>query len=275
MKYPFLLFLLSSIFCFSKPRDVEKKASTTNHWEKVVLRNDVKFRNWDNINYGSSFLIKLDTGIIACTAREFAGRSGRREKTLRIKDFPNELISWKMYRLNSLTDYVSVKSLALENRIEKKILIGSLILPFLAFSVEIHSNTIESLEPDVNKIRNKDTLYVVGYGSENKINVVEGIVETWDNSNYLSDIEELRIRTTQFLGDCNYVGSPILNKSGKVIGVLNRAYALRMNKKGKIIHDQKNPPGSYWNFFVGGTMMRTILGKDYGSKKIVNDKRSL
>ena len=135
----------------------------------------------------------------------------------------------------------------------------------MTFSIEKPVNTISALEPDVSATKNKDTVYIVGYGNENQIKVIEGIVETWDNSKY-TDFE-LRIHTKEFLNDWNYVGSPIMNKEGKVIGVFNRAYALKKNKKGKIISDNKNPPNSYYDFFVEGTTMRLILGKNYGKKK--------
>lgn len=111
-------------------------------------------------------------------------------------------------------------------------------------------------------IKNKDTVYIVGYGIENKINIVKGVVETWNNSKH-ADLE-LRIRTEQFLDHWNYVGSPIVNEEGKVIGVFNRAYGLKKDKKGRIISDSKNSANSSYDYFVNGTTMRLILGKNYG-----------
>lgn len=61
----------------------------------------------------------------------------------------------------------------------------------------------------------------------------------------------------------NFVGGPIVDKYGKAVGVINRAYRLNMSKKGKIINDNKIVEGSYFEYFVNGTSMRAILGKDY------------
>lgn len=120
MKFSIIIILLSSVFNFSKPDNKDMKLSNTTRWDKIVLRNEAKFKNREELNYGSSFLIKLDTGIIACTARDFTGTHYTHGEMLKIKDFPNELISWKMFLLNSPSDFVSVKSIALEERIEKE-----------------------------------------------------------------------------------------------------------------------------------------------------------
>ncbi len=262
MKFSIIIILLSSVFNFSKPDNKDMKLSNTTRWDKIVLRNEAKFKNREELNYGSSFLIKLDTGIIACTARDFTGTHYTHGEMLKIKDFPNELISWKMFLLNSPSDFVSVKSIALEERIEKRKFIFYYSRPFLTFSIGQYENSIKALEPDVNLIKNKDTVYIVGYGIENKINIVKGVVETWNNSKH-ADLE-LRIRTEQFLDHWNYVGSPIVNEEGKVIGVFNRAYGLKKDKKGRIISDSKNSANSSYDYFVNGTTMRLILGKNYG-----------
>jgi len=236
--------------------------SNTTKWDNIVLRNEAKFKNREDVNYGSSFLIKLDTGIIACTARDFTGTHYTHGDMLKIKDFPTELISWKMFLVNSPMNFVSIKSIAQEERIEKRKFIFYYSWPFLTFSIEQHGNNIKTLDPDVNLIKNKDTVYIVGYGNEDKINIVEGVVETWNNSKHAD--YELRIRTEEFLDHWNYVGSPIINKEGKVIGVFNRAYGLKKDKKGRIISDSKNPPDSHYEYYVNGTTMRLILGKNYG-----------
>ena len=120
MKYTILILLLGSISCFSIPVNKETKVTNSNSWDKIVLRNEVTFKNRKDINFGASFLIKLDTGIIACTAKDLIETAYAHEKILMIKDFPNELVSWKMYRVNSPSEFVTVKSIAFKERIEKK-----------------------------------------------------------------------------------------------------------------------------------------------------------
>ena len=253
---------MSSLF-FNTPKiDNSLNVSNSLYWEKIILRNEAKFKTRDDINYGSSFLIKLDTGIIACTARDFTGTLYTHGDMLKIKDFPNELLSWKMYQLNSPSNCVYVKSTVLEERMEIRRLIFYYSPPFLTFSIQKSNNSIKTLLPDVSLINNKDTVYIVGYDSNNNIRIITGTVETADNSKHAND--DLRIRTEEFLDSWSYVGSPIINKEGKVIGVFNRAYSLKMNKKGNIISKNKIVSNSHYEYFVNGTTMRIILGKNYG-----------
>ena len=240
-----------------KAQNKDFKQFKSIEWDKTILQNNAEFKNRESVNYGSSFLIKLDTTIIACTARDLIGTHYTRDKMLSLKDFPNELISWKMSILNSTSDYVTVKSIYNEKRIEKKLFILSLSYPFLTFKIEQNNNKIETLVPDVNPIKNKSNVYIAGYDNENNLQLIQGVVETYDNSKYAKS--EIRIKTKKYLNDSNFIGSPIVNIEGKVIGVFNRAYAL---KKEKIKFPKKESLESY-EYFVNGTTMRQVLGKNY------------
>ena len=256
LKTLIVLFLLTNSTIHAKKKNEIESDSIK--WKKVILRNSIEFKNREDINHGSSFLVKLDTITIACTSRYFTGTYNN---FLTQKDFQSELTSWKMFQLNSDGNHVIVKSIYNEKRIEKNSSIISIINPFLTFTVN-DNPLIESLEPDTSKIKNKSAVYIVGYDNENNLKVIEGLVETALNSKYVTS--EIRIRTKEYLKDLNFIGSPIVNTKGKVIGVFNRAYALKKNKKGKIIAFDKASPDSYYEYFVNGTIMRKILGKKYG-----------
>jgi hypothetical protein len=114
------------------------------------------------------------------------------------------------------------------------------------------------------KIRNRDTLFLVGYDNNHNLKLKQGIVETALNEKYADT--EIRIKTDVFMYYRNFVGGPIVDKNGNVVGVINRAYRLNKNKKGKIIRDDKNDEGSYFEYFVNGTSIKAILGKDYEKK---------
>jgi hypothetical protein len=117
------------------------------------------------------------------------------------------------------------------------------------------------LEPDNQKVRNKDTLYLIGYDYDHNLRIVQGIVETPLNEKYSEP--KIRLKTRVFLNYPNFVGGPIVDKYGKVHGVINRAYRLKINNKGNIINPNKVVEGSHFEYFVQGISMRTILGKDY------------
>ncbi|WP_282037321.1 hypothetical protein [Saccharicrinis aurantiacus] len=257
MKYYILMMIISVGIKYYKLENELNHLKPTK-WTSVVLRNEAKFKNRDDINYGSSFLVKLDTGVIACTARDFTGTHYTHGEMLSVKDFSNELLSWKMYTVPNKLNFISVKSLALKERIE------SFYNPrtFLAFNVNLQEGSIDALEPDVSLIKNKERVYIVGYGSDDKLRIIEGVVETSDNAKVAR--LDLRIRTKEFLSHWNYVGSPIINKEGKVIGVFNRAYRLKYNNKGRIVSEKKDIDDSSYKYFVNGTQMRLILGKKYG-----------
>jgi antitoxin component YwqK of YwqJK toxin-antitoxin module len=114
------------------------------------------------------------------------------------------------------------------------------------------------------KVNNKDTLYLVGYDDNHNLKIVEGIVETALNEKYADP--EIRIKTEIFLYYNNFVGAPIVDANGKVVGVINRAYRLNKNKHGSIIADDKLVEGAHFEYYINGTSIRAILGKDYGKK---------
>lgn len=230
-------------------------------WKNVVLNNYVTFNSFDTLNWGSGFLIKYKNEVIACTARDFTGTTYTRGKMLYVKDFDKELKYWKMYIPDDPTQYVVIDTLILKERIEKKFSIFLYSAPFLTFSIKRNNNRIIPLEPDIRRVINKDTLYLVGYDYDHNLKIVQGIVETPSNEKYADP--EIRLKTNIFLYYANFVGGPIVDKYGKTVGVINRAYRLNKTKKGKIINDGKLVEGSHFEYFVNGTSMRTILGKDY------------
>ena len=230
-------------------------------WKKVILKNYATFKSRKDLDWGSAFLIKYNTGIIACTARDFTGTTYTRGQMLLIKDFDKELLWWKMYLPDDPSKYILMDTLALKDRIERKYSIFLYSRPFLTFSLRnIHRRMIP-LEPDTRKIKNKDTLFLIGYDNENQLKIVKGIVETALNEKYADD--DIRIKTEEYLNYADFVGSPIVDRDGKAIGVFNRAYRLRKDKKGRIISENKVVNDTHFEYFVNGTAMRSILGKDY------------
>lgn len=230
-------------------------------WKNVVLNNFATFKSRNNLDWGSGFLIKYKNEVIACTARDFTGTTYTRGKMLYVKDFDKELVYWKMYIPDDPSQYIVIDSLILKERIERKFSIFLYSAPFLTFSIKQNSNRIIPLEPDIRRVINKDTLYLVGYDYDHNLKIVQGVVETPFNEKY-SD-PEIRLKTNIFLIYANFVGGPIVDKYGKTVGVINRAYRLNKTKKGKIINADKIVEGSHFEYYVNGTSMRTILGKDY------------
>ncbi len=233
-------------------------------WKKVVLNNYATFKNFNDLSWGSGFLLNYNNDVIACTARDLTGTIYSHGDRIMVNDFDEELNYWKMYVPDDPTQYVIMDTLIMKKRIEKSFLIFSYSVPFLAFSIKKLNNNIIPLEADVSRIKNNDTLFLVGYDDDHNLKIVESIVETALNEKYAEP--DMRVKTNEFLYYSNFIGSPIVKRDGSVVGIVNRAYRLKKNKRGKIINEDKVSEGSYYEYFVNGTEMRLILGKDYGKK---------
>ena len=241
-------------------QEVEKLKSKI-EWEKVILKNYATFQNLKDLHWGSAFLIKYNTGIIACTARDFFRSTLTHGQILSIKDFDKELIGWKMYLPDDLSKYIIMDTLAFRDKIERTFSVFIYSKPILTFALKnIHRQMIP-LEPDVRRIRNRDTLFLVGYDNKNKLKIIRGIVETALNEKYADD--DIRIKTEEYLNYADFVGSPIVDKGGKAVGIMNRAYRLKIDQRGRIINENKQVDNSHFEYFINGTSMRSILGKDY------------
>lgn len=262
MKY--LLILIISFFVVIEDQMAQKVGDPILYipWKKVVLNNYASFKTRNNLDWGSAFLIKYKNDAIACTARDFTGTIYTHGKMLLVKDFDQELNYWKMYLPNDPSQFVVMDSLMLKGRIEKSFSIFMYSMPFLTFSIKQSNPNIIPLEPVICKVNNKDTLYLIGYDYDHNLKIVQGVVETALNEKYADP--EIRLKTDVFLNYANFVGGPIVDKNGKAVGVFNRAYRLNKNKKGRIINDNKTDEDSHFEYFVNGTSMRAILGKDYG-----------
>jgi hypothetical protein len=233
-------------------------------WKNIVLKNQASFKTFGELKWGSGFLIQLENSIIACTARDFTGTTYTRGEMLMIEDFESELNYWKMYVSDKPHEYVVIDSLYEKERIEKSFSVFLLSKPYLTFSIkEINSHVIPLL-PSLKKVKNGDTLYLAGYDDSHNLKLIQGIVETALNEKYADP--DIRLKTNSFMYYSNFAGGPIIDKNGNVVGVINRAYQLHKNKKGKIINHDKNAEGSYFDYYVNGTSIRSVLGKDYLKK---------
>ncbi|WP_318350555.1 serine protease family protein [Aquipluma nitroreducens] len=260
MKYSILIsiFLLVAFKC-AMGQNIEDPISFI-QWKKVVLSNDAEFTD-GKMDWGLGFLIKYKNDTIACTARDFTGTTYTRGKMLYIKDFGKEMKYWRMYVSDDPTQKVVLDTLFMKDKIEKKYSIFLYSAYFLTFSLKQKNKNLIPLEPDIRKTANKDTLYIVGYDKDHNLKIVRGIVETPLNEKYSEP--EIRLQTDVFLYYSNFVGAPIVDKNGKVVGLVNRAYDLYKNTKGRIINDDKEVAGAHYEYFINGTSMRSILGKDY------------
>ena len=264
MKSVLLIAFIIILFSFrNSAQNIEDPVSYMN-WKNIVLNNEASFENSGELSWGSGFLIQLNNSIIACTARDFTGTTYTHGEMLMIKDFEKELKYWKMYISDKPDQFVMMDSLFMKSRIEKSYGIFLYSMPFLTFTIKEMNESVTPLIPNMQKIRNRDTLFLVGYDDNHNLKLIQGIVETALNEKYADT--EIRIKTNIFMYYQNFVGGPIVDKNGNVIGVINRAYRLNKNKKGKIIRDDKNDDGSYFEYFVNGTSIKAILGKDYEKK---------
>lgn len=228
-------------------------------WKRVVLANDAEF-NAGKLNWGSGFLIQYNNDTIACTARDFTGTTYTRGEMLLIKDFKKEMKYWNMYIPGQPSQFVGLDTLVMPERIERKVSILMFSANYLTFSLKKKNSNIIPLDPDVRKIPNRDTVFIVGYDRDHNLRIVQGIVEMVANEKFADT--EIRIRTDVYLGDPGFAGAPIVDRQGKAIGLTNRSYYLYKNKKGRIISDKKPVEGGYFEFFVNGTTMRMVLGKN-------------
>ncbi len=260
MKYSILISIVFLVACKCViGQNIEDPISFI-QWKKVVLCNDAEFKT-GKMDWGSGFLIKYKNDTIACTARDFTGTTYTRGEMLYIKDFGKEMKYWKMYVSDDPTQEVVLDTLCMKEKIERKYSIILYSAYFLTFSLKQKNKNLIPLEPDIRKIPNKDTLYIVGYDKDHNLRIVRGIVETPLNEKYSEP--EIRLKTDVFLYYSSFVGAPIVDKNGKVVGLVNRAYDLYKNKKGRIINDDKEVAGAHYEYFINGTSMRSILGKDY------------
>ncbi|MGE5426983.1 MAG: hypothetical protein ACM3O8_03740 [Methylococcaceae bacterium] len=236
-------------------------------WKKVVLNNEAEF-TIGKLNWGSGFLIHYKNDTIACTAREFTGTIRSPGKMLYIKDFPKEMKYWKMFVSDDPIQYVELDTIFNKEKIEKKFSIVMLSDSYLTFSLKKKNKNLIPLTPDVRKIPNKDTLYIIGFDNDHNIRIIPGVVEMALNEKYAE--LEIRMKTDVYLYHPGFVGAPIVDKYGKVVGLVNRAYSLYKTKKGRIINDAKKVDGAYYEYFINGTTMRSILGKNYQNEITVN-----
>lgn len=229
-------------------------------WKKVVLNNEAEF-TIGKLNWGSGFLISYKNDTIACTAREFTGTIHTRGKMLYIKDFPKEMKYWKMFVSDDPTQYVELDTIFNKEKIEKKYSIVMLSDSYLTFSLKHKNKNLIPLDPDVRKVPNEETLYIIGFDNDHNLRIIPGVVELTPGEKYAE--LEIRMKTDVYLYHSGFVGAPIVDKNGKVVGLVNRAYALYKTKKGRIINDTKKVDGAYYEYFINGTTMRSILGKNY------------
>jgi len=226
-------------------------------WKNIVLNNQASFEKLGELNWGSGFLINYKNGVIACTARDFTGTTYTHGEMLMIKDFEKELKYWKMYISDNPEQYVLIDSLIMKEKMEKSFSIFLYSRPYLTFSIKEMNSNIIALDPNMEKVKNKDTLYLVGYDDAHNLKIVEGIVETALNEKYADP--EIRMKTNIFIYYNNFVGAPMVDKNGNVVGVINRAYRLNKNKRGSIINDNKTGEGAHFEYYVNGTSIRSIL----------------
>ena len=259
MKHIFLISIFISIIFKLEGQNIEDPISFI-QWKKAVLNNEAEF-TIGKLNWGSGFLIKYKNDTIACTAREFTGTIHSYGKMLYIKDFPKEMKYWKMYVSNDPTQYVQMDTIFNKEKIERKYSLVIYSASFLTFSLKKKNKNLITLEPDIRKIPNKDTLYIIGFDNDHNLRVIQGIVEMALDEKYAE--MEIRIKTDFYLYYPGFVGAPIVDKNGKVVGLVNRAYDLYKTKKGKIINDSKKVDGAHYEYFVNGTTMRSILGRKY------------
>lgn len=256
-----LLFTLAVSLLMAMGTTAQRIEDPVSHidWKRVVLANDAEF-NAGKMTWGSGFLIRYKNDTIAITARDFTGTTYTHGEMLLIKDFAREMKYWNMYIPDQPSQFVALATLVMPERIERKVSILMFSANYLTFSLKKKNSNIIPLDPDARKIPNRDTVFIVGYDRDHNLRIVQGIVEMVANEKFADT--EIRIRTDVYLGDPGFAGAPIVDRQGKAIGLTNRSYYLFKNKKGRIISDKKPVEGGYYEFFVNGTTMRMVLGKD-------------
>lgn len=265
MKYRVLIFIcLLAVLKLAKGQDIGDPMSFI-QWKKVVLNNEAEFKA-GKINWGAGFLIKYKNDTIACTAREFTGTIHSQGKMLYIKDFPEEMKYWNMYVSDDPSQYVEMDTLFNREKIERRYSLIIYSAPYLTFSLKKKNKNLIPLEPDIRKIPNKDTLFVVGFDNDHNLRIVQGVVETALNEKYVE--LDIRMKTDTYLYSSGFVGAPIVDKNAKVVGIVNRAYDLYKTPKGKIINNAKKVDGAHYEYFINGTTMRTVLGRKYEQQSI-------
>ena len=257
-----LLILVIILLIAEKPFAQEsEKLKSKIEWGKVILKNYATFKSLKDLDWGAAFLIKYNSGIIAITARDFFISTLTHGQIMSIKDFDKELLGWKMYLPDDPAKYIIMDTLAFRDKIERSFSLFLYSKPILTFALKnIHRRMI-ALEPDVRRIKNKDTLFLIGYDPKNQLRIVRGIVATALNEKYADN--DIRIKTEEYLNYADFVGSPIIDQEGKAVGVFNRAYRLKIDKRGRIIDEKKEVSDAHFDYFINGTSMRSILGKDY------------
>lgn len=84
------------------------------------------------------------------------------------------------------------------------------------------------------------------------------MVQTPFNEKY--SMPEIRLRTDVYVNAADYIGAPIVEKSGKVVGLVNRAYWLTINRKGRVIDPGKEIEDSHIECFVQGDYHENSFG---------------
>lgn len=250
-------------FVFAKAQDVGDPILYV-PWKKVVLHNQANFKNYNDLSWGSGFLLHYHDEIIAVTARDLTGTWYNSREKIEIDQFNKEIKSWKMYVADNPEEFVLLDSLKMKDRLEKEAFIFLFSIPILSFSLKNYHENIIPLKPDLKRIHNNDTLFIVGYDDDHNLKIEECVVETSLNEKYAD--QDIRLKTNTYLFPYNFIGAPIVNRKGEVVGVTNRAYYLKKNKKGRIIREDKEKEGAYFEYFMNGTPVRLIFDKKYREK---------
>jgi hypothetical protein len=233
-----LIIFFTANLSFSQKNMPEKLFDTVSNKlalkKQVLLTNNASFKKHkDEMSGASGFLINYQGQVYAVTAKHVLGEAMGIEPEIKLSEFNNYLISWKMFPripINIKTDTVVIGKLKRNyDALDKDILL---------LEVENSNYNVLPLTPSFNLPKKGEKLYIIGcpYSQEKcKQNLYEITYDSYDTeTSMLNFLIKSKVELSGFSG------APIVDSSGNVVSILTSGWDEGKNK------------------FIGGTFIKEI-----------------
>jgi hypothetical protein len=223
MKY---LISVSIVLCFLLLSCTQEGANDHNwvskpikDWPDIVLSNDIMFKNGNFKNLASGFLVDTGSDTLAITSKQnFVAFVAVGLTTV---DFQDQLIEWEMYPRNHPEERILLDSLI--NKDPKEFTAmpgGTSTKDWLIFAIKENFSSVKPLKMASGDLAPDEILYTIGWNSPDsrkaEPHIIAGkIIRRFDNQIFFEMQEEIG-------NPDGYVGSPVFNKKGEVVGVFSR-----------------------------------------------------
>ncbi len=185
---------------------------------QIYMTNEVHFKNEDQLKYlGSGFLVKYQKEMYACTAKHIVTKTKRLTKRVKAKHLNEAMTSWTMFP---------------RFKEQKKVRLGQLINNYKMDSewwlleVEKATKFTKAMEIREAAVQVGEKVYFVGcpYAEQDcKQNIYVGEISSIKKN-------KIKINYDPKTNVAGFSGAPLMDKDGKLIGMLTQATWDKKNK---------------------------------------------